>query len=87
MDKFKLKVRIEIVPIKDGQQTEEASHQAVDWVDEEAVEVISAQAATCIDDMEEVVLQKGYEVMRQALSRHLSEISKKGRPSMHGRPN
>ncbi len=87
MDKFKLKVRIEIVPIADGQQAEGTSHQAADWVDEEAVEVISAQAATCIDDMEEVVLQKGYEVMRQALSRHLSEISKKGLPSMHGRPN
>ncbi len=31
-----------------------------------------------IDDMEETLLENAYEVMRRALSKHLSEVSKKG---------
>ena len=59
----------------------------MDGVDEEAVQRISAETATSIDEMEETLLVNAYEVMRRALTRHLTEVSKGGLSSKRGQPN
>jgi hypothetical protein len=77
MDGYKLRLRVEIVPTA---ETDGCGPQqcGLDGVDEEAVEMISATKATSIDEMEETLLENGYEVMRRALSKHLTEVSKRG---------
>jgi len=77
MDGFKVRIRIEIVPEGETDGTEDGG-SGLDGIDEEAVATVSAAQAISIDDMEETLLENGYEVMRRALSKHLGEVSKRG---------
>ena len=73
MDGFRVRVRVEIVPAGDA---DDASGEAsdVNHVDEEAVRKVSASQAVSIDDMEEVLLENAYEVMRRALAEHFAKV-------------
>ena len=84
MDGFRVRVRVEIVPAGDA---DDASGEAsdVNHVDEEAVRKVSASQAVSIDDMEEVLLENAYEVMRRALGEHFAKVSKGGLSSEPGR--
>ena len=72
MRNHKIRIKIEIVECKDEEQT---SPVKVD--DGEFELVISGQQAVSIDDCEEALLRANYPAIRDALSKHLSEISKK----------
>jgi predicted glycosyltransferase involved in capsule biosynthesis len=77
MDGFKVRIRVEIVPASeaDGAPREAGG---ISYVDEEAVKRVSAAQAVSIDDMEEVLLENAYEVMRRALGEHFAKVSKRG---------
>ncbi len=77
MDRYKVRIRVEIVPAG-APEGSDGGGGSLDGIDEEAVETISAEQAASIDDMEETLLENAYEVMRRALGKHLSEVSKKG---------
>jgi len=77
MERFKVKVRIEIVPESEGDSTRRDAAD-VCGIEEEAVELVAAETAASIDDMEETLLKNGYDTMRRALSRHFAEVSKRG---------
>jgi hypothetical protein len=77
MDRFRVRIRVEIVPAKETDGYE-GGKSDLDGIDEEIVEMVSAEQAVSIDDMEETLLEKSYEVMRRALGKHLSEVSKRG---------
>lgn len=77
MDGVKIRIRVEIEPASevDGVTGEAGS---ISCVDEEAVRKVSAAQAASIDDMEEVLLENVYEVMRRALGKHFAKVSKRG---------
>ena len=77
MDRYKVKIRVEIVPVGEPDGSDEGDI-SLDGVDEEAVQTVSAEQAVSIDDMEEVLLENSYEVMRRAIGKHLSTVSKRG---------
>jgi len=77
MERYKVRIRVEIVPAGEPQGSD-GGDGSLDGIDEEAVETISAEQAASIDDMEETLLENAYEVMRRALGKHLSEVSKRG---------
>ena len=83
MDGFKVRVRVEIVPAAeaDGAPREAGG---ISYVDEEAVRNVSAAQAVSIDDMEEVLLENAYAVMRRALEEHFAKVSKRGLSSGPG---
>ena len=76
MDGFRVRIRVEIVP--EGDADGEVGDIVLDGVDEEVVERITAAQALSIDDMEETLLGNAYDVLRQALSKHFAERSKRG---------
>jgi len=77
MGRYKVRFHVEIVPIgESGGPDPEGG--ILDGVDEEAVRTVSAEQAVSIDDMEETLLENAYEVMRRAVGKHLSAVSKKG---------
>ena len=84
MDGFKVRIRIEIVPESEADGSEDGG-SGLDGIDEQAVATVSAAQATSIDDMEETLLENGYEVMRRALSKHLGEVSKRGLSNARGK--
>lgn len=77
MERFKVRVRIEIVPESEGDAARREPAD-LDGVEEETVERVAAESAASIDDMEETLLKNGYETMRRALSRHFEKVSKRG---------
>jgi len=77
MDEFRVRIRVEIVPAGETDSSESES-SGLDRIDEEAVETVTAAKAVSIDDMEETLLDNAYEVMRRALGRHFTEVSKRG---------
>jgi hypothetical protein len=77
MDRYKVRIRVEIVPAGES-DSPEGGGGSLDGIDEEAVETLSAEHAASIDDMEETLLENAYAVMRRALGKHLSEVSKRG---------
>ncbi len=85
MDRYKVRIRVEIVPAGEPGGSD-GGGGSLDGIDEEAVETISGEQAASIDDMEETLLENAYEVMRRALGRHLSEVSKRGRSTGPDQP-
>ena len=85
MDRYKVRIRVEIVPAG-APDDSDGGGGSLDGIDEEAVETISAEQAASIDDMEETLLENAYEVMRRALGKHLSEVSKRGLPTGSDQP-
>lgn len=83
MDRYKVRIRVEIVP---AGEPDGPGGGSLDGIDEEAVKTISAEQASSIDDMEETLLENAYDVMRRALGKHLSEVSKKGLSPGSGLP-
>jgi len=77
MDGYKIRVRIEIIPESDTTDAAAAA-SVLDHVEEQIVDTVSKSRGDSIDDMEEVLLCNTYEVMRQTLSRHFAEVSKRG---------
>lgn len=77
MSGFRIKIRVEIVPEVDAHGWE-GGDTGLDGIDEEAIKTVSDEQAVSIDDMEETLLENAYEVMRRALSKHLSDMSKRG---------
>ena len=77
MDRYKVRIRVEIVPAGESDGSD-GGGSGLDGIDEEAVETVSGEQAVSIGDMEETLLENAYEVMRRALGKHLSEVSKKG---------
>jgi len=67
MDRYKVRIRVEIVPAG-APEGSDGGGGSLDGIDEEAVETISAEQAA----------ENAYEVMRRALGKHLSEVSKRG---------
>ena len=76
MDRYKVRIRVEIVPA--GEPDGPGGGGSLDGIDEVAAETVSAEQASSIDDMEEVLLENAYDVMRRAMAKHLSEASKRG---------
>ena len=72
MSKYKIKVSVELV---ECDETE--NHAANKNNDGSFSMVISEQDATSIDMCEKSVLQIAYPTIREAVSNHLSQISKK----------
>jgi len=83
MDGYKVRVRVEIVPAGEADGTTREAGD-ISHVDEEAVRKVSAAQAVSIDDMEEVLLENAYEVMRRALGEHFAKVSKRGLSSGPG---
>jgi len=74
MSKYKIKVRVELV---ECDETE--NHEINKNNDGSFSMVISEQDAISIDMCEKSVLQIAYPTIREAVSNHLSQISKKNR--------
>lgn len=72
MDKYKIRMKVEIVPC-----TESATHKPVERDDGSFEITIAEPDALNIDKCERALLQTAYPTLREALSRHLSEMSKK----------
>jgi hypothetical protein len=74
MSKYKIKVRVELV---ECDETE--NHEINKNNDGSFSMVISDQDSTSIDMCEKSVSQTAYPTIREAVSNHLSQISKKSR--------
>lgn len=79
MGDYLVRVRIEIVP--KAAAAGGTPPAAVERVEEEMVEAVTAEQAVSLDDMEETLLETSYAAMRQALVQHFTRVSKKGLPS------
>ena len=73
MSKFKIKVSVEFVECDD----ETENHEVNKNKDGSFSMIISEQDAISIDMCEKSVLQTAYPTIREAVSNHLSQISKK----------
>jgi len=69
---YKVKVEIKIVETSDS-----SVESALDMMDSDAVRFISTKDGETIDGIERAVVDTSYDAMRKALSKHLSELSKK----------
>jgi hypothetical protein len=69
---YKIKVQVEIV-----ESDEETRGSRIETEAGQFETVISEAQAISIDDCEQALLQTNYAAIRAALSRHLSEVSKK----------
>ena len=74
MAKYKIKVHVELVECDDA-----VNHELTKNNDGSFSMAISEQDAVSIDMCEKSVLQTAYPTIREAVSNHLSEISKKNR--------
>ncbi len=72
MGKYKVKVNIELVECNSAKE-----HDPIKGEDGSFTMTISEQDAISIDNCERAVLRTAYPTIRDAVSRHLSEISKK----------
>ncbi len=72
MSKYKIKINVELV---ESDETE--NHEINKNIDGSYSMVISEQDASSIDMCEKSVLQIAYPTIREAVSTHLSQISKK----------
>lgn len=72
MSRFKIKVKVELVECDDFEQGDLTKQE-----DGSFSMIISEQDAISIDKVESSVLQTAYPTMREAVSRHLTQISKK----------
>ncbi|OEU83602.1 MAG: hypothetical protein BA865_06765 [Desulfobacterales bacterium S5133MH4] len=72
MGKYKIKVEVELVEC-----TEAKKHDPSKQEDGSFTMTISEQDAISIDNCEKAVLRTAYPTIREAISKHLSEISKK----------
>ncbi|MBW2592716.1 MAG: hypothetical protein JRE58_06905 [Deltaproteobacteria bacterium] len=72
MAKYKIKVRVEFIECDDT-----VNHKVTKDGDGSSSMIISEQDAISIDMCEKCVLQTAYPTIREAVSNHLSDISKK----------
>ena len=72
MAKYKIKVRVEFIECDDT-----VNHEVTKDGDGSSSMIISEQDAISIDMCEKSVLQTAYPTIREAVSKHLSDISKK----------
>jgi len=72
MGKFKIEVHVKVIECNDSVNDEPTKNG-----DGSFSMVISEQDAISIDKCEKSVLQTAFPTMREAVSKHLSEISKK----------
>ncbi|MBW1739470.1 MAG: hypothetical protein JRJ69_18610 [Deltaproteobacteria bacterium] len=73
MGKYKIKVKVELVECTEANKKHDPSKQE----DGSFTMTISEQDAVSIDNCEKAVLRTAYPTIREAISKHLSEISKK----------
>lgn len=72
MTNYKIRVRVGIVPSDEPAQARPVQ------VDDETFELTITPAQACsIDDCEQALLQANYPAIREAIAKHLSEVSKK----------
>lgn len=72
MKNHKIRIKIEIV-----ESDEEAKGKPEKLGDGEFEIIMSAKQSVSIDDCEEAILRANYPAIRDAISKHLSEMSKK----------
>jgi hypothetical protein len=72
MSRFKIKVKVELLECDDFEQGDLTKQE-----DGSFSMIISEQDAISIDRVESSVLQTAYPTMREAVSKHLTQISKK----------
>jgi hypothetical protein len=72
MGNYKIKVTVELVECNDGKE-----HDLTEQSDGSFEMTISEKDAISIDRCEKSILQTAYPTIRTAISRHLTEISKK----------
>ena len=72
MGKYKIKVKVELVECNDDKE-----HDASKQEDGSFTMTISEQDAISIDKCENAVLRTAHPTIREAISKHLSEVSKK----------
>jgi hypothetical protein len=72
MSRYKVNVKVELVECDDSEQGDLTKHP-----DGSFSITISEQDAISIDKVDRTVLQTAYPAMREAVSRHLTEMSKK----------
>jgi hypothetical protein len=72
MGKYKIRVKIELVECNDVKE-----HDAIKEEDGIFTMTISEQDAVSIDSCESAILRTAHPTIRDAISKHLSEISKK----------
>jgi len=74
MGNYKVRVKVEIV------ETDEATQTEVEQQEDGSFELVMPEAhAISIDDCEESLLRANFPAIREAISKHLAEISKKKR--------
>lgn len=74
MGKYKVRVKVEIV------ETDAATETDVGQQEDGSFELVMSEAqAISIDDCEESLLRANFPAIREAISKHLTEISKKKR--------
>ena len=76
MKRHKIRIKIEIVECE-----EEVQSKPTKIDDGEFELVMSEKQSVSIDDCEAMILRANYPAIRDALSQHLSEISKKNKRS------
>jgi hypothetical protein len=74
MGKFKIKVKVEIV---ESEQPNENEHGPQEQEDGSFTMIIDQKDAESIDNSEKALLETAYPTIRNALSKHLENISKK----------
>jgi len=72
MGKYKIKVKVELVECSEAKKHDPSKQE-----DGSFTMTISEQDAVSIDNCEKAVLRTAYPSIREAISKHLSEISKK----------
>ena len=75
MGKFKIKVKVEIV--ESEQQNDENERVLQEQDDGSFTMIIDQKDAESIDNSEKALLETAYPTIRNALSKHLENISKK----------
>ena len=74
MGKFQIKVKVEIV---ESEQQNENEHGPQEQDDGSFTMIIDQKDAESIDNSEKALLETAYPTIRNALSKHLENISKK----------
>ena len=74
MGKFKIKVKVEIV---ESEQQNKNGHGPQEQDDGSFTMIIDQKDAESIDNSEKALLETAYPTIRNALSKHLENISKK----------
>ena len=74
MGKYKIKVKVELIECNDDKEKE---HDPTKQEDGSFTMTISESDAISIDKCENALLKTAHPTIREAISRHLSEVSKK----------